>query len=101
MPSLTDADIRRVAALAKLSVTDLDLPDLRDRISAILQHADNLASLPLDDIEPLTHVGDLHNRLAPDEPGPMLDTQTALAAAPDRYDRFFRVPKVLGQGGGA
>jgi len=100
----TPLSAETVAAAAKLAQLDIapgDLPDLQERLGAILAHAQSLADLDLDNIEPLTHIGIACNRFEPDEPGEMLTPEETLANAPDRFGQFFRVPKVLGEGGNA
>ncbi len=89
------------AKLAQLDVAPGELPDLHNRLGALLAHAESLAALDLDKIEPLTHIGIACNRFEPDEPGAVLTPEGALGNAPDRFGQFFRVPKVLGDGGNA
>ena len=42
---------------------------------------------------------DVVNRLAEDEPGPLLDREVLLRMAPRTEGPFIAVPKVLGEGG--
>jgi aspartyl-tRNA(Asn)/glutamyl-tRNA(Gln) amidotransferase subunit C len=100
----TPLSAQTVAAAAKLARVDIapgETQDLHERLGAILAHAESLAALDLDDIEPLTHIGHACNRFGPDEPGAMLTPEQAFALAPDHFEPFFRVPKVLGEGGNA
>jgi aspartyl/glutamyl-tRNA(Asn/Gln) amidotransferase C subunit len=48
-------------------------------------------------VEPLDHVNDASDVLRPDEPRPCLDRGEALRNAPARTEKFFRVPRVLGE----
>ncbi|MBK7403237.1 MAG: Asp-tRNA(Asn)/Glu-tRNA(Gln) amidotransferase subunit GatC [Phycisphaerales bacterium] len=98
---LTDADVRKVARLSRLAIDEADLARYRVELAAVLGYVERLRELDLSGVEPLTHVGDEANRLDPDEPGPTLDNQIAMALAPEALPPFFRVPKVLGEGGGA
>lgn len=100
-PTLSAETVVAVARLARLEIDAAEVDDLRARLGAVLAHAQRLEELDLKDVKPLTHVGEETSRFAPAEPGPTLATDEALALAPDRYERFFRVPKVLGDGGGA
>jgi aspartyl-tRNA(Asn)/glutamyl-tRNA(Gln) amidotransferase subunit C len=102
----TPLSAQTVAAAAKLARLDIapgETQDLQERLGAILAHAESLAALDLDDIEPLTQIGHACNRFGPDDPDPgtMLTPEQALALAPDHFEQFFRVPKVLGEGGNA
>lgn len=93
--------LEAVARLARLTVEPGEMEDLRTRLAAVLTHAQALAALDLEGLAPLTHVGQISNRFAVAEPGALLDTETALSLAADRFEGFYRVPKVLGDGGGA
>jgi len=98
---LSDSDVRRVARLAHLSLTDAELSVARERLSRVVEYVDRLRSIDLTGVEPMAHSGDVVNRLLPDEPGRTLSPESVLELAPDRFDQFIRVPKVLGDGGGA
>jgi aspartyl-tRNA(Asn)/glutamyl-tRNA(Gln) amidotransferase subunit C len=98
---LSPEQVLAVATLARLEVAPDEIADLQTRLSAILHYAKSLEPLELADIEPLTRIGDSTNRFREDCPGPLLPTKDALNLAPDHFDQYFRVPKVLGDGGGA
>jgi len=98
---LSTETVEAVARLARLAVAPGEMSDLRTRLSAVLAHAERLGDLDLAEVRPLTHVDDTSNRFATDTVGAMLDRQAALSLAPDRFEGFYRVPKVLGDGGGA
>lgn len=98
---LSQADVRRIASLARLGLRDDEVPALQRELGAILAYVERLRSAPLEGIEPLTHVGQSGNRLREDVPGPTLPPEALAAMAPDRFQGFVRIPKVLGQGGGA
>ena len=53
----------------------------------------------VDDVEPMPRPQDVVNRLAEDEPGPLLDREVLLRMAPQTEGPFIAVPKVLGEGG--
>lgn len=98
---LTDEEVRRIARLARLDVAEAELGDLAARLTAVLGYVARLDALDLTDVAEMPHVADESNVLGEDALGPMLDRQTLLDMAPEAYDRFLRVPKVLGDGGGA
>ena len=103
-PRLTRADVQRAASLARLRLSDADAEQLRDELARILEHADRLGALDLDDLEPLAHIGDTGDgepRWDPDEPGPTLGPDEWRSNAPDVAGPFFRVPRVLDTGGGS
>lgn len=100
-PNLTADDVRKVARLARLAIPEDQIEDHRARLGAILGYVDRLRTLDLSGVEPLAHVGEEPHRLRPDEPGPALPTETLMAMSPDTMHPFVRIPKVLGEGGGA
>jgi aspartyl-tRNA(Asn)/glutamyl-tRNA(Gln) amidotransferase subunit C len=98
---MTPEEVRKIAKLARLSLSDAQVAAFGPQMSAILRHMDTLRTLDLKGVEPLTHIGDSVNRLAADAPGPTLSTEILMDMAPDKDSPFVKVPKVLGEGGGA
>ena len=99
--SISEADVRHVAKLSRLQLTDDEVARFRGQLAAVLGHIAKLNELDVDDVEPLFHADDRHSVLRDDVPGDCLPPDVALQNAPDQQDGFFKVPKVLGQGGGA
>lgn len=98
--TLSIADVQRIARLSRLELSDASAHEYRGQLDKILQHMDVLKSLDLTGIEPMTTPLDMGARLASDEPGRTLPTQTLLDLAPDSAPPFIRVPKVLGEPAG-
>ncbi|GAB4384116.1 MAG: Asp-tRNA(Asn)/Glu-tRNA(Gln) amidotransferase subunit GatC [Phycisphaerales bacterium] len=98
---LSSEQVRHIAQLARLDVADAEVDELRDRLSAVLEHVARLNGIDVTDVAEMPHVADERSVMSDDTPGPMLDRQTLLDMAPQAFDRFVRVPKVLGEGGGA
>ena len=94
-------EVRHVASLARLRLTDDEAEQYRRELSAVLAHIDMLTKLDVDGVAPMSHPSGLTNRLADDVVEPSLDVETLLAQAPAVEGRFLTVPKVLGDGGGA
>ncbi len=93
--------VRRIAKLSRLSLTDEQVEQYSARMSAVLGYMDRLRELKLDDVEPMANVGGTTNRLDEDTPGPTLSNEALMKIAPDTMPPFVKVPKVLGEGGGA
>lgn len=100
---LTIEQVRRVAKLARLSLTDAQLEEYRAKLGAVLVYMDGLRQLDLANVEPLTHPIESGNRLDDDEPGPVLSNDALMKMAPTggSMPPFLKVPKVFGDGGGA
>lgn len=98
---LTLAQVRKIARLARLTLTDEQAARARQDLAGVLGYVDRLVRLDLGQAEPLTNVGGWVNRLDADEPGATLDAAALRAIAPETYDSFIRVPRVLDAGQGA
>ena len=98
---LTGEQVRKVAKLARLALTDAQVEDYRARLGTVLGYMERLRGLDMSDVEPLTHPLEASNRMDDDEPGPTLSTDELMKMAPDTMPPFIKVPKVLDEGGGA
>jgi len=97
---LSLADVRKVAALSRLALTEDELAASQARLSAILSYVDRLRGIDLAAVEPLYSAHDMAARLADDVPGPILPTAALLAMAPGTDGPFVAIPKVIGGAGG-
>ncbi len=95
--NLSDDQVRHVAKLARLRLSDEEIHPLAVQLSAVLHHVAKLGELDLDGVEPMAHASDITNQLRGDEPARPLDNEAVLANAPDKMPPFFKVPKVLGE----
>jgi aspartyl-tRNA(Asn)/glutamyl-tRNA(Gln) amidotransferase subunit C len=93
--SLTAEDVRWVAHLARLELTDAELQQMTRDLGAILDYVNQLQQVPTDGVEPLAHPLPVQNVFRADEPAPSLTVDAALANAPDRRGNFYGVPAVL------
>jgi aspartyl-tRNA(Asn)/glutamyl-tRNA(Gln) amidotransferase subunit C len=93
--SLTLDEVRWVAQLARLELTDADLQTMTRQLGAIVDYVNQLQQVNTDGIEPLNHALPIHNVFREDEPRPSLPVDAALANAPDRRGDFYGVPAVL------
>jgi aspartyl-tRNA(Asn)/glutamyl-tRNA(Gln) amidotransferase subunit C len=97
MPRISRDDVAHVARLARLALTDDELERFTGQLAAVLDHADDVASLDVAGVPPTAHPLPLQNVLRDDRPTPSLDRDEVLAAAPSVEDHRFRVPPVLGE----
>jgi len=93
---ITLAEVKHVAALAKLSFTDEELAKIAKELDAIVGYVEQLKELNVDDVPPTSHVLDLHNVFRDDNVEPWLTNEEALKNAPAQKMGYFSVPKVLG-----
>src|SRR5262245_4637639 len=64
---LTAQQVRHVAKLARLRLSDGQVEQYRTQLSSILQYVAKLDELDLEGVEPLAHPTELTNRLDDDE----------------------------------
>jgi aspartyl-tRNA(Asn)/glutamyl-tRNA(Gln) amidotransferase subunit C len=93
--SLTLDQIRWVAHLARLDLSEAEIEAMTRELSAVLEYVDQLQKINTENVEPLAHPLPIHNVFREDKPAPSLAVDTALQNAPDRRGAFYRVPAVL------
>jgi aspartyl-tRNA(Asn)/glutamyl-tRNA(Gln) amidotransferase subunit C len=93
--SLTTEQVRWVAHLARLELSDAEVETMARQLSAIIDYVNQLQQVNTDGVEPLAHPLPIHNVFRDDEPTPSLSVDAALANAPDRRGDFYGVPAVL------
>lgn len=94
--ALTPEQVRRVATLARLSLTPDEEARAAIELSAILAHVDALQALDVTGVPPTTHAGGgAGTSLRPDVVIPSLGAEQALAQAPAKSDGHFLVPRIL------
>jgi aspartyl-tRNA(Asn)/glutamyl-tRNA(Gln) amidotransferase subunit C len=85
-------EVLHVASLARLGLREEEIEPLARELSAVLDHVAKIGELDLSDVAPTSHVVEVTGRLRPDEPGPCLPREVALAQAPARSGDGFVVP---------
>lgn len=93
--ALSEKDVRYVARLSRLEITDEEAGKYTQQLSSILSYIEQLNELDTKDVEPLTHVLDLKNVFRPDVVQPSLTQAEVLSNAPDPQAGHFRVPKIM------
>ncbi|KAB2638585.1 MAG: Asp-tRNA(Asn)/Glu-tRNA(Gln) amidotransferase subunit GatC [Verrucomicrobia bacterium] len=88
-------DVRYVANLARLELSDAEIATFQPQLDAILGHVATLSQLDVDAIEPSAHAGLVFGRMRADVPLPSLPLAAVLQNAPDQSQGQIRVPKVV------
>ena len=93
--ALTREQVRHVAELAKLKLTDAEVDLFREQLSAILDYAARLDELDTEAISPTASVLPLRNVMRPDIPECTFSRDAMLANAPVVKDGHIKVQGVL------
>ena len=98
--SIDAGEVKRIAALARLTLDDATVARFQEQLGAILEYVATLDDLGALRCEPTKSTG--HARcdpagLRPDEVRPSLPIDEVLRDAPDASAGFFRVPRVLSE----
>jgi len=86
---------RRVASLARIAVTEHDLPALAGELSGILSFIEQLMDVDVEGVEPMTSVTPMRLKRRADVVTDGGYPEKILANAPDAREGFFAVPKVV------
>lgn len=91
---LTAAEVRHVAALARLGLDEGEVERLRSELAGILTHVAAISALPIADIPPTAHALEVGIPLREDVARPGIPREEALRSAPDPASDGFRVPPI-------
>ena len=94
-------DIRHVARLARLALTEEEIATFGPQLGDLMTHVDDLAQLDTKDVAATAQVVPSRNVQRPDalRPETMLSHDAALANAPQRQGPYFRVPRIIAEEG--
>ena len=95
---ITQKEVRYVADLANLQLTDAEADKFRADLDEILEHIDKLNEIDTSGVEPMAQVlfeAEETATLRPDIPAAPLGNAAALANAPQSGAGYFKVPRVI------
>lgn len=87
--------VDHVARLARLDLTEEERDRMRLELTKILEHAEKIQALDLDDVAPTSHALPVENVMRSDLKKPSLPQDVALANAPETEDGRFKVPRII------
>lgn len=93
--ALTSDEVRRIARLARVALTEEEVERLRDQLSGILDHFSVLDEIDTEGVAPTTQTFEMTNVQREDAAEPSFPVDEMLANAPRREDNYFRVRAVL------
>ncbi len=92
---LTPEEVRHIARLARVGLSEDDVTRFQDQLSQILDYFQRLQEVDTENVLPTAHTLAMHNVMRDDEPKPSFDKEEILANAPQREEDLFRVRAVL------
>jgi aspartyl-tRNA(Asn)/glutamyl-tRNA(Gln) amidotransferase subunit C len=95
---ITEQEVRRVAELANLALTDVEIVRMTEDMDGILGHMDKLNELDTSNVEPMAQVlydAEATATLREDVVRKPLGNADALANAPVAGQGYFKVPRVI------
>lgn len=93
--TISQDEVRHVARLARLALSDAELSTLGEQLGRILDHVRQLDRLDTAGVEPTCHAVETGTPFREDVAVPFSDREALLANAPDREGDAFRVPRIL------
>jgi len=93
--AISEKEVKHVAWLARLGLTDAEVEKFTRQLDVILEHAGKISSLDLAQIPPTLHAIPLKNVLREDRVGTCLTPEDALSNAPKTEDQAFAVPRIV------
>ncbi|MGI0483745.1 Asp-tRNA(Asn)/Glu-tRNA(Gln) amidotransferase subunit GatC [Geminocystis sp. CENA526] len=93
--SLSKEEVKKVANLARLQITEKEEEEFAPQLNAILDYFEQLKELDTDNVAPTTRAIEVSNITRTDTKKTYEDRESLLNSAPEREEDFFRVPKIL------
>jgi aspartyl-tRNA(Asn)/glutamyl-tRNA(Gln) amidotransferase subunit C len=95
---LTRRDVERIAALARLELSDAETDLFVRQLAEVLEYAEQIQAIDTTDVPPTSQVLSKQPADRDDTAQPCLSNEEALANAPDPspHTGLFRVPRVIG-----
>ena len=97
--AISKEQVRHVALLARLELSDEQVEQIGGDLNSILEHIDQIRQLDLEGVEPTAHPLDVVNTTRPDVIKPGLSQDDALKNAPQAENGSFVIPQIVGPGG--
>lgn len=93
--STSGIDVAYVAQLARLRLSDEELPVFQAQLDSILDYVAELNEVDVEGIEPMVHAGERSNVVRPDTVKPSLDHDDVMGNAPKVSHGQFAVPQIV------
>ena len=95
MSRISVDQVKHVAHLARLAITEEEAEKFTKQLDAIISFAEQLNELDTDNVEPTSHVLELKNVLREDIPSVGLPRDEVLKNAPEHIEGQIMVPAII------
>ncbi|MED3574060.1 Asp-tRNA(Asn)/Glu-tRNA(Gln) amidotransferase subunit GatC [Cytobacillus praedii] len=95
MSRISPDQVKHVANLARLAITEEETEKFTNQLDAIISFAEQLNEINTDGVEPTSHVLDLKNVMREDIPQEGLPQSEVLKNAPEHQDGQVKVPSIM------
>ncbi len=92
---LTKEEVIKIASLARIELTDIEIEKFQKDLSSILDYVEELKNVDTEGLEIVSSVTGLENVTRPDKPVMVDYQEDILANAPERKDRYYKVKSIL------
>ncbi len=99
MSSENKIDVRYVAKLARIALTDEEVQRFGAQLGDLLEHVNVLSELDTASVPATAQVVESRNVVRRDVPGECLERDVVLSMAPQKQGPFFRVPRIIAEEG--
>jgi aspartyl-tRNA(Asn)/glutamyl-tRNA(Gln) amidotransferase subunit C len=97
MAKLTREDVLKLAALARINLSDVEVEEFSEELSAILQYVEQLSSVDVAGLAPTNQVTGLTNVMRKDEvKGYGYEPLDLLKNVPKTQDNLLKVKRMVG-----
>ena len=93
--SLDAADVKKIAHLARLAVSEEDVPEYARNLSSILDLVEQMSAVDTSGVLPMAHPQEVSQRLRPDEVSEPNQRELFQGVAPQVENGLYLVPRVI------
>jgi len=93
--SLDKNDVEKIAHLARISISEKDIPGYAGSLSSILELVEQMNAIDTENVAPMAHAHDAHQRLREDVVTEENQREHFQKIAPEVEDGLYLVPQVI------
>jgi aspartyl-tRNA(Asn)/glutamyl-tRNA(Gln) amidotransferase subunit C len=93
--SVDATTVRRIAHLARIALSDAEVPHLAGELNAMLAFVEQLSEVDVEGVEPMTSVMPMAIKKRADVVDDGEISDDIVSNAPDTMNHFFLVPKIV------